>query len=70
MPRLLINVNQEWIERLQAVIPSAISTLQGLELQISSARQEGEFEAIDLLDQIASQLADLRRNLQSVRIIF
>lgn len=70
MPRILINVSQEWVDRLQSVLPAAIDTLTGLEAQLQNVHLEGNIDPIDLIDQVASQLTDLKRSIQSVRIIF
>lgn len=70
MPRVLINVSQEWLDRLQTVLPAAIDALSGISYQIDNLALHGDRDPVDLLDQIASQLTDLRRSLESARIIF
>ncbi len=70
MPRILINVSQDWLDRLQRVTPAAIETLEGLEAQLQTVHTEGNIDPVDLIDQVISQLGTLRRNLESVRIIF
>lgn len=70
MPRKLIDVNELWLERIQNVIPLAIDTLQGLEAQILRSQLLGEPDPIDLIDNLSHQINTLRRNLESVRIIF
>lgn len=70
MPRVLIDVSQEWLDRLQTVLPAAIDALSGLNYQIDNFMLHGDIKPVDLLDQIGSQLTDLRRSLESARIIF
>lgn len=70
MPRILIDVSQEWLDRLQQVLPAAIDALTGLEHQIRASMIEGVPEPLDLLDQMGSQLNDLRRSIESARVIF
>lgn len=70
MPRILIDVSQEWLNRLQQVLPAAIDTLSGLEHQVHTSIIEGVPDPLDLLDQIGSQLTDLRRSIESARVIF
>lgn len=70
MPRVLINVSDAWLNRLQTVIPSAIDTLQGLQHQIQTCLTEGTPEPEHLLEQLQSQIIDLRRNIEAIRIIF
>lgn len=70
MPKLLIEVSNEWLDRLQRVIPAAIDTLTGWEAQIRASQIEGNPDAVDLTEQLLSQIIDLRRTIEAVRIIF
>lgn len=70
MPRVLIDVNEAWLQRVQRVIPAAIDTLTGWEHQCRAATIEGTPDASDLLQQLHQQIIDLRRNIETVKIIF
>ena len=70
VPRKLMDVSDAWLKRFQTAIPAAIDTLTGLEFQIVSSETEGKIDPCDLLQQIYSQIVDLRRSLEAVRLIF
>lgn len=70
MPRLLIDVNETWHKRFETVISAAIDTLTGMEHQCRSAITEGRPTPEDLIEQLYSQLNQLRRNIETIRIIF
>lgn len=70
LPRILINVNETWSARFQIVLPAAIDTLTGLEQQCMNCIIGGEPDAADLVERLQSQLIDLRRNLESIRLMF
>lgn len=70
MPRILIDVNETWNKRFQTVLPMAIDTLEGMEFQCRNCIIAGVPDAIELVEQLQSQLLDLKRNLESVRLMF
>lgn len=70
VPRIRIDVNEAWLKRLQQVLPAAIDTLTGWEHQIQSSMLEGTPDARDLLDSLHQQIRDLRRTIETVRVIF
>lgn len=70
MLRKLIDVSDTWLERFNAVLPSADDTLSGFQNQIAHCVTIGSVEPTDLLMQLNSQITDLRRSLESVRYIF
>lgn len=70
MPRILINVNEAWLKRYNDVLPAAIDTLLGWQAQLQNHVINGEQEAEDLLEALNSQIHDLRRNLESLRMMF
>lgn len=70
MPRQLIDVNETWVGRFNRVIPAAIDTLTGWEHQCQSSLIDGIPEPDDLVEQLQAQLRDLRRNLETIRLIF
>lgn len=70
MPKVLLEVSDAWIDRLQQVIPAAIDTLYSFEHQTRRSIVENTPEAVDLLEQLLPQIIDLRRTLEAVRIIF
>lgn len=70
MPRVLIDVNETWAQRFNRVIPAAIDTLRGWEYQCRDQIIEGTAKPEDLIEQLQTQIIDLRRNLETVRIIF
>lgn len=70
MPRVLIDVNESWAERFNRVIPDAIETLNGWEFQCRNVIINGVPNAEDLIEQLSAQIIDLRRNLETVRLIF
>lgn len=70
MPRVMIDVSQEWIDRLQQVIPAAIATLYSFEHQLRRSIIDGSPEPVDLIDQLLSQVIDLRRTVEAIRVIF
>lgn len=70
MPRIVIEVNEAWLTRLQQVIPAAIDTLTGLNHLILYDKTNGHTEPEKLLQILHGQIEDLRRNIESIRIIF
>lgn len=70
MPRILIEVNEAWLIRLQQVIPAAIDALTGWQHQIQSGEHSTHQEAENTLKILHGQMEDLRRNLESVSMIF
>ena len=70
MPRIMIEVSSEWVQRFHDVLPSAIATLQGFENQMEVSIVSGEIEAAHLLESLLSQIRDLRRSLESTRVMF
>lgn len=70
MPRIMLEVNEAWLQRYNRVIPAAIDTLNGWEYQCRSAIVEGVPNADQLIEQLQQQIIDLRRNLETVRLIF
>lgn len=70
MARIKIDVNEAWIELYDHVMPKAIETLRGLEHQITLTATDGVYDPEDLLQQIHSQMIDLRKHLESISIIF
>lgn len=70
MPRVLMDVSERWLKRFQVVVPIAIDTLTGFEAQIMRQHTVGDISADDLLQMMHQQIVDLRRNLETVRIIF
>lgn len=70
MPRVLIDVNEAWLERYQNGVSQAVDTLYGLSHQIANTPTADFDSAVKLLDEIESQLTDLRRNIEAWRIIF
>lgn len=70
MPRILIEVNEDWLTRLELVIPAAIDCLTGWNHLIHYHETNGHQEAEDLLQILSGQIEDLKRNIESIRIIF
>lgn len=70
MPRKLIDVSDVWLNRLQTVIPTTIDTLTGIAAQIDAWQIEGTIDPEDLIDTLRSQLIDLKRNMETIKIIF
>lgn len=70
MPRILIEVSDAWITRLQSVLPAAIDTLTSFEHQLRQTVVQGNPDAANLCEQLLSQVIDLRRNIEAVRLIF
>ena len=70
MPRILIEVSDAWVTRLQSVLPAAIDTLSSFEHQLRQSIVNGDPEPADLCEQLLSQTIDLRRNIEAVRLIF
>lgn len=70
MPRILINVTQEWVERLQRVLPAAIDTIEGLDVQIVELSATMDPHSWKRMREIHSQLQDLKLNIKSVTVIF
>lgn len=70
MPRITIDVNETWLNRMQQVIPAAIDTLQGLDQLCQNSEQEGIPPTEDAIGILQSQIRDLRRQLQTIAIIF
>lgn len=70
MPRKLIDVSDVWLNRLQTVIPTTIDTLTGIAAQIDAWQIEGTIDPKDLIDTLRSQLIDLKRNMETIKIIF
>lgn len=65
-----MDVNEQWIARLQRVLPAAVDTLSSFEHQIQHCLMSDASAADDLLDQLHSQIIDLRRMLETIVIIF
>lgn len=70
MPRILIEVNEAWLTRLQQVLPAAIDTLTGWHWLIVYHESNGDQEAKDILKILDGQIEDLKRNIEAIRIIF
>lgn len=70
MPRIKIDVNETWLIRLQRVLPAAIDTLQGLDQLCQNVETEGTPPPEEAIDILQSQIRDLRRQLQTIAIIF
>lgn len=70
MPRILIDVNESWAERFNRVLPDAIDALNGWEHQCRVQTITGVPNPEDLIEQLHAQIIDLRRNLETVRLIF
>lgn len=70
LPRIRIDVNKAWIDRFNRVLPAAIDTLNGWEYQCGSAMISGVPNSDELIEQLQRQIIDLRRNLETVRLIF
>lgn len=70
MPRVHIDVNEAWVDRFKRVLPAAIDTLNGWEYQCRNSIISGVPNSDDLIEQLQQQVIDLRRNLESIRLIF
>jgi hypothetical protein len=70
MPKIIIEVSDAWLDRLQQVLPAAIDTLYSFEHQCRRSIIDGSPDPPDLIEQLLSQIIDLRRTIEAVRIIF
>lgn len=70
MPRIMIDISRDWLDRYNEVMPSAINALDGFEAQIRACIICGQTEPADLLEQLYSQIKDLRRSLEATRLMF
>lgn len=70
MPKILIEVSDVWYERLRRVIPAAIDALEAIEYRITDNHSTGQFTSEDLIDQISEDINQMRRNLETIKIIF
>jgi hypothetical protein len=70
MPRKLIDVSDVWLERYQGGVVQTVDTLDGLRLQLETATPATLQAALATMRNIAQQLDDLKRNVESWRLIF
>ena len=70
MPRILVDVSDEWLKRYQQGVSDCIDTLTGLEHQLRQPRLNSLQEAYEFTEQISEQLLNLRRNVESWRLMF
>jgi hypothetical protein len=70
MPRVLLDVSKEWLDRWQAVTPASIEAMKSWERQIQCSLLESNPEPGHLLEILLSQIMDTRRNLESARHLF
>lgn len=65
-----MDVNEQWVARLQQVLPAAVDALSSFEHQITTTLMGEAAEPDVLLGQLHSQIIDLRRMLETIVIIF
>lgn len=70
MPRVLIDISDTWLQRYETGVTQLLDTLEGLRNQLEHARPETVTAAYGKMADIASQLDDLKRNVESWRLMF
>lgn len=70
MPRIMLDVSDSWYARYKTGVMQVIDTLDGLSAQLDEPPIEDVQQALAKMAEIANQLRDLSRNVQSWRIPF
>lgn len=70
MPRLLVDVSDVWLNRYTQGVSDCVDTLDGLQIQTREARVCTLQEAYQLLENVADQLLNLKRNVEAWRFMF
>lgn len=70
MPRVMLNVSETWYKRFQEGVTNVIETLDGIDHRIVKAFYEGTLDEQQLLDNIHSELNNLKRQVETWRLPF
>lgn len=70
MPRVLINVSEAWLKRYETGVVDVLDALEGTAAQLSAPTAETLHDAYAKMAEIATQLSDLKRQVESWRLMF